>query len=237
VQRTAWGKLRTDENGAEVARLPLTHHCADVAAVVEALLLKGAISRRLARLAGLSSLPPGIVRALVRAAFLHDLGKCNRGFQAKAVPKADRERRGIYTAGHVQEIAPLLNSNLRLHREVLSTAPALKPYINPRTPERLLLLAAASHHGDPLREACLLDASVRSATDLWRSGDGYDPMAAVCDLAEAMDRWFPLSTPPDLDFIFDRPELVHGFAGMVSLAELDWLQPGRRLLSLRGRRR
>jgi len=49
----AWGKLRTDENGIEIARLPLTHHCADVAAVAEALLSKGAISRRLARLAGL----------------------------------------------------------------------------------------------------------------------------------------------------------------------------------------
>ena len=88
------------ENGAELARLPLTHHCVDVAAVVEALLTKGAISRRLARLAGLSFLPPELVRAFVRAAFLHDLGKCNCGFQAKALPKSDRERRGIRTAGH-----------------------------------------------------------------------------------------------------------------------------------------
>lgn len=191
VQCTAWGKPTLSESGAATARLPLAHHCADVAAVAEALLRKGAISRRLARLAGLSCLPPELIRALVRTAFLHDLGKCNRGFQAKAIPKADRVRLGIYTAGHVREIAPLLNPSLQLHREVLSTAPALRPYLSPRAPERLLLLAAASHHGDPLREGCLLEASIRSATDLWRSGDGYDPMAAVRDLAEAMDRWFP----------------------------------------------
>jgi hypothetical protein len=101
MQCTAWGKLTLSESGAATARLPLAHHCADVAAVAEALLRKGAISRRLARLAGLSCLPPELIRALVRTAFLHDLGKCNRGFQAKAIPKADRDRLGIYTAGHV----------------------------------------------------------------------------------------------------------------------------------------
>jgi hypothetical protein len=41
MQRTAWGKLRLSQNGIETAQLPLVHHCADVAAVVEALLLKG----------------------------------------------------------------------------------------------------------------------------------------------------------------------------------------------------
>lgn len=117
MQCTAWGKLTLSESGAATSRLPLAHHCADVAAVAEALLRKGAISRRLARLAGLSCLPPELIRALVRTAFLHDLGKCNRGFQAKAIPKADRDRLGIYTAGHVREIAPLLNPSLQLHRE------------------------------------------------------------------------------------------------------------------------
>jgi CRISPR-associated endonuclease/helicase Cas3 len=135
MQRIAWGKLRLSDNGIDTARLPLVHHCADVAAVVEALLLKSAISRRLARLAGLSSLPPGLTRALVRAAFLHDLGKCNHGFQAKAIPKAEREREGIYTAGHVREIAPLLNSSLQLHGEAMSTAPALRPFISRGTPD------------------------------------------------------------------------------------------------------
>jgi CRISPR-associated endonuclease/helicase Cas3 len=225
IRRIAWGKLRIDENGIEVARLPLPHHCADVAAVTEALLLKGAVSSRLARLAGLSSLSGELIRELVRAAFLHDLGKCNRGFQAKAIPKADRERRGIHTAGHVREIAPLLNFRFQLHREALSAAPALRPYITPRTPECLLLLAAVSHHGDPLREGSLLDAALRDATDLWRSDDGYDPMAALRDLAEAMDGWFPQIGPTDLDLVWDHPELIHAFAGVVSLA--DWIGSNR----------
>ena len=221
IRHSAWGKLRTDETGIEVARLPLPDHSADVAAVVEAMLLKGAISRRLAHLAGLGSLPPEFVRALVRAAFLHDLGKCNRGFQAKAVPKAERDKLSIHTAGHIREIAPLLNTSLKLHREALATAPGLRPYISPRTPERLLLLAAASHHGDPLREASLLDASIRGATDLWRSGDDYEPMSALRDLADAMDQWFPQTVPCELDFLCEHPEVVHAFAGVVSLA--DWV--------------
>jgi CRISPR-associated endonuclease/helicase Cas3 len=221
MQSIAWGKLHTDDTGREVGRLPLTHHCADVAAVAEALLVKGAISRRLAQLAGLDSLPPELIRAFVRAAFLHDLGKCNRGFQAKAIPKADRERRGIFTAGHVREIAPLLNASLALRREALSAAPALRPFICRGRPERLLLLAAVSHHGDPVREGGLLDASFRNATDLWRAGDGYDPMAALRDLTNAMDRWFPQIVPCDLSFIWERPEFVHGLAGVISLA--DWI--------------
>jgi CRISPR-associated endonuclease/helicase Cas3 len=220
-RRTAWGKLRTDKNGAEIGRLPLTPHCADVAAVVEALLLKGAISRRLSRLAGVDLLPPDLTRALVRAAFLHDLGKCNRGFQAKAVSRAEREQRGIRSAGHVREIAPLLNSTGQLHREVISLIPPLGRFISPETPERLLLLAAASHHGDPLRETGLLEARFRNATDLWRPADGYDPISALRDLAEAMDRWFPSIGPTEVDFIWDRPEFVHAFAGVVSLA--DWI--------------
>jgi CRISPR-associated endonuclease/helicase Cas3 len=202
VQRTAWGKIRTDENGAEVARLPLAHHCADVAAVVEALLIKGAISRGLARLAGLSSFSPELNRAFVRAAFLHDLGKCNRGFQAKSVPKIDRELRGIQTAGHVREIAPLLNSGSQLQNEALAAAPALRRYISRQEPERLLLLAAASHHGDPLREGSLLDAAVRNATELWQPAGGYNPIAALRDLAGAMEHWFPQPVPADLNFIW-----------------------------------
>jgi CRISPR-associated endonuclease/helicase Cas3 len=103
---------------------------------------------------------------------------------------------------------------------VISLIPSLGRFISPETPERLLLLAAASHHGDPLRESGLLDAPFRNATDLWRSTDGYDPIPALRDLAEAMDRWFPSIGPSEVDFIWDRPEFVHAFAGVVSLA--DW---------------
>ena len=161
-----------------MGRLPLTHHCADVAAVVEALLIKGAISHRLALLGGLDSLTPELTRALVRTAFLHDVGKCNRGFQAKAITKAERERLGVRTAGHVREIAPFLNSTTRLHREVMSLVPALGPFIAPGRPERQVLLAAASHHGDPLREGALLDPPFRNAIHLWQPGDGSDGRAA-----------------------------------------------------------
>jgi CRISPR-associated endonuclease/helicase Cas3 len=87
MQCTAWGKLTLSESGAATARLPLAHHCADVAAVAEALLRKGAISRRLARLAGLSCLPPELIRALVRTAFLHDSVNAIADFKPRQFPR------------------------------------------------------------------------------------------------------------------------------------------------------
>ncbi|MGH7087832.1 MAG: CRISPR-associated helicase Cas3' [Stellaceae bacterium] len=218
---SAWGKLKRKSDGTEIGRLSLASHCADVAAVAEALLTQSAIAARLAHLARVDKLSEPIVRALVRAVFLHDLGKCNWGFQAKAYSEEVRKAKHIWVAGHIREIAPLFWQDSKLWQEVINAAPALKPYLTEGTSERLLLLAAASHHGDPLVENTLQESKYRDRKDLWVSRHGYDPIAALAELAEALDRWFPQEPGADLDFIYDEPAFVHGFAGLVSLA--DWI--------------
>jgi CRISPR-associated endonuclease/helicase Cas3 len=221
IPNSAWGKLQRDPNGLEIDRLPLPSHCADVAAVAEALLTRCAIGVRLARLAGKDELSRPTIRALVRAVFLHDLGKCNWGFQAKAYSEEVRRAERILVAGHIREIAPLLWHGGKLWQEAIRAVPALEPYLMEGTPERLLLLAAASHHGDPLVESTLQEAKYRDRKDLWRPCRGYDPIAALAELVEALERWFPQEPGGDLDFIYDGSAFVHGFAGLVSLA--DWI--------------
>ena len=92
-----WGKLESDADGRVTAWHPLVDHCADVAACCEALLGCDTLRRRLARLAGLADFSPVQLARLGVLAGLHDLGKFNRGFQAKALGPGARTR----TAGHV----------------------------------------------------------------------------------------------------------------------------------------
>ena len=82
---TFWGKLRQHGDSAAWEWHPLFDHCADVAAVAEALLRLPVWQQRLARLAGRELDPSDRARLCVFAA-LHDVGKLNLGFQAKGRP-------------------------------------------------------------------------------------------------------------------------------------------------------
>lgn len=96
-----WGKFRSAERDGP-AWHPLVDHCTDVACVLEALLAPPTIRRRLARAGGLDDFDEVQVARLCYLAFLHDIGKCNWGFQRKILPGvADR-------AGHVTEVTALL---------------------------------------------------------------------------------------------------------------------------------
>jgi len=76
MTRWPWGKC--NDAGAEH---PLVDHCLDVATVFRALLEQPNLGRGLAKLAATAK------ERLAVIAFLHDFGKCNRGFQAKADPQ------------------------------------------------------------------------------------------------------------------------------------------------------
>lgn len=69
-----WGKLQQDGEGRVLAWHPLADHCADVAAVCEALLEHTLLRRRLACLAGLDDLSPVQAARLGVLATLHDVG-------------------------------------------------------------------------------------------------------------------------------------------------------------------
>ncbi|MEO1174485.1 MAG: HD domain-containing protein, partial [Myxococcota bacterium] len=101
-----WAKLERDPDDPDilVAWHPLIHHCADVAAVFESLLHIETINRRIARLAGKERLGVADIERLCFFAAIHDLGKTNHGFNAKAGQSEYGGR-----AGHVTEALWLIS--------------------------------------------------------------------------------------------------------------------------------
>ncbi|PZP57298.1 MAG: CRISPR-associated helicase/endonuclease Cas3 [Azospira oryzae] len=204
-----WGK-----RDAETGRLhPLKDHCLDVAIVFRALLdLPG-----LARVGDLSAKQKD---RLAVFAFVHDFGKCNWGFWAKADPNA-RE-----TAGHVLEAVAFLNQDLwdlwpptwqALVADVVG-------WFDGDGEEAALqmLLAALSHHGRPVSLNDYKESGIdRKARRLWQRQGGYDPLQALDALAQAARQAFPAAFEPGGPAIKATPALQQRFAGLVMLA--DWI--------------
>ena len=200
-----WGKLRRDEAGEVVAWHPLEHHCADVAAVMEALLQIRNIRHRLARLAGKDDLTAREIARLCVLTALHDLGKANLGFQAKGVLELGT------AAGHVGEALALLFRGSAEYREPLQLS-ALQHW-GDATGE--LLAASVSHHGRPLGEN--LPPFQHS---WWQARGGRDPKEELGSLVRAARGWFPLAFQSG-EPLPDSIPFQHAFAGLVMLA--DWI--------------
>jgi CRISPR-associated endonuclease/helicase Cas3 len=212
-----WGKLeRGPEGRLSGRRLGLVEHCCDVVAVFEALLALPTYRRMLERAAG-RALSRSDLTTLSAVVLLHDMGKCNWGFQAKEDPGAPR------TAGHVREVAGLIGSGL--HTRLLAFAQSGEGWRTSRIAQ--LVLAAISHHGDPIRAQAFIDQSDRFAP-LWRPLGGYDPLMALADLASFAEERFGAPEPDAFDWLVIQGEdeqpaagFTHLFAGLVSLA--DWI--------------
>jgi CRISPR-associated endonuclease/helicase Cas3 len=210
-----WAKLQRDASGGVVAWHPLAAHCADVASVAEALLTRTLLGARLARLAGRERLDEITIARLGWCAALHDLGKLNHGFQAKALPlDAPVDRRG-----HVVEALALFHPVGRDRDLVALQARLPLAAIAAWGPDDVgfhLLVAAIGHHGRPGN----LDAAhVERA--LWAPRGGRDPGAGLAALVEAATRWFPAAFASDAPALPVAPEFQHAFAGLVMLA--DWI--------------
>lgn len=135
------GKLSQDRS----QQLPLADHCVDVASVFRVLCDLPAVRRSL-----MLGDNPVIMDRLAVFALLHDLGKCNRGFQAKCDPAAQN------IAGHVKETATLLYDTLLYDaqlgakaRDALSLEEMLPWFAGCEEGLVRLLLAAIFHHGRP----------------------------------------------------------------------------------------
>jgi CRISPR-associated endonuclease/helicase Cas3 len=113
---------------------PLADHCADVAAITEALLELPLWRERLSRLAGKYLNEVDVNRLCVLTA-LHDIGKLNIGFQAKGRPNLGT------TAGHVTEALGAL-----FRPDVFSCLRELQAWGDGVTD---LLISALCHHGRP----------------------------------------------------------------------------------------
>lgn len=201
----AWGKFH-----ALLGRHPLDDHCLDVAATFRQLCDLPLIAR-------LGALTASQRDRLAVIAFLHDFGKCNRGFHAKIDPAA-RD-----TAGHVLEAVALLYDLQDLWPPQWATLlNDIAGWFDDEGQALQMLLASVAHHGRPVSENDYRHAGVdRVAKRWWTAASGYDPLAALDDLALAARNAYPAAfvsgTPP----IDATPALQQRFAGLVMLA--DWI--------------
>ncbi|MDW8284363.1 MAG: CRISPR-associated helicase Cas3', partial [Myxococcales bacterium] len=212
-----WGKLRLDASGRIESWLPLVSHCLDVAWVFRSLVDLPIYRRRLQAAAGAPISTTQLDRLAV-IALLHDLGKANLGFQDK-VYDATRAR-----AGHIRELAPLLLEDALCTRltEALDY-PCMAGWFEPPDSLVCLLLAAWSHHGDPIRfDAADQTGSYYEAKTRWWVADGArDPFQAIRDLMRVARAAFPEAFSERAPALTCPPRLQHAFAGLVMLA--DWL--------------
>lgn len=205
-----WGKLSDDRQ----SQLSLPDHCIDVASVFRALCDLPAIRRSL----GLGSAAV-IFDRLAVFALLHDLGKCNTGFQARRDPNA----RNI--AGHVKDTAALLyDDELRTKLiAALNLADMAAWFADPETDIVRILLAAVFHHGRPAFDYNIADGiALGNLKRHWQPPrDKLDPFDGLKELGETARRAFPNAFESNAPPIEISVELEHRFAGLVMLA--DWL--------------
>lgn len=207
-----WGKLQRDDQGTTCAWLPLVDHCIDVACVFRALCDLSAIARALEKAAGQPLAPEQLDRLAVLA-LLHDIGKCNHGFQAKADPKSK------FTAGHTSEVGHLLAPG-PWQEKLCAVLPVqeLTDWFQPADSVIHFLIAAISHHGRPAQFDGL---SATLAAKLWQPNAERDPFVGIAELVAAARKLFPAAFDSQVPTIQDNPALQHRFAGLVMLA--DWL--------------
>lgn len=200
----AWGKA--DAHGEFHA---LEAHSMDVAAVFEALCRLPVMTRHLQRATGRALASSDIPR-MAALVYLHDLGKLEPGFQAKARP----------------ELACPADVNHSVHG-VLSLDRAFGGTSDPLGPiaDRLrtwgegmkdLMMAIFAHHGRPV------EAPATSGKSL--DVKGYDRKGAIDDYLRLWTMAWP-----DLEagsVLPARPDLVHLVAGLAALA--DWIGSDRR---------
>jgi len=204
VPTTFWGKLRQNADPSGACEWhPLLDHCADVGAVVEALLRLPVWQRRLARLAGRELDATDRARLCVFAA-LHDIGKLNLGFQAKG--RADLGP----VAGHVEEAVAALDQG----RVLAGILTAISKWGDAADP---LLLSAVCHHGRP---HTIQSTAARWQASWWKARNDLDPQAGCEDLLVRCRAWYPEAFE-DHEPLPESAEFGHAFAGVVMLA--DWI--------------
>ncbi len=217
----AWGKLSPPmPPDMQPVRLPLAHHCIDVAMVFLSLCAVPGIQARWRQINNEADLSDGQIARLAVLAFLHDLGKCNRGFQAKADPRAKD------TAGHVMEAVALLcelqNCWPPAWRALIEE---IAGWFADEAQAMQMLLASISHHGHPVSErdyeAWLVNPANYRHARHWEAANGYDPMSALDELAQTVRHAFPAAFSSDVPKINATPTLQQRFAGLVMLA--DWI--------------
>ena len=210
----AWAKSPNTTGAVGSGWLSLIDHSIDVAAVAKALLHLPTVRTRLDSLAGrpLSNIDVDRLCFLVG---LHDAGKVNHGFQAKL-------RSEKPYSGHIGPLWAILGrshfieEHRRIRREV-SRALMVSRWFGDHEAEREFWAVILAHHGS----LSPIDA-VSPEPRLWRPRGGYDPIAALTELAEIMAKMFP-GTLADTNHepLPGQSRFQIALAGFVTLA--DWI--------------
>jgi CRISPR-associated endonuclease/helicase Cas3 len=211
-----WAKLEKSTDGQITAWHPLKAHCADVAAVMEALLTQSLLGSRLARLLGAAYLTSTQVQRLCVLAALHDAGKVNHGFQRKGNGEA-----GTW-AGHV---SPIIDALMADDEDAVRIAEALGlfemvSWFDSEADLEHLLLATWGHHGYPVRPR------PEFKPELWRKNGVRNPYEGLEDLALAVRQWFPQAFCTDDSKFPSSAPFQHAYNGTLTLA--DWIASDRR---------
>lgn len=208
-----WGKAQLDTTNSEViAWHPLADHCVDVATTFRRLVGLPGLRRAIDAAAGRALTDVQLDRLAVFA-LMHDVGKFNLGFQAKLLPHAPK-------LGHVLEAAGLFGLGepafqaLRLEVVAAWFEGGLESV-------QAVLLAAISHHGQPLSNAKIEhEDACRRFAKWWQSNEALDPLQGVRDLMALGESVFPAAFTDGMS-INATPALQHRFAGLVMLS--DWI--------------
>jgi CRISPR-associated endonuclease/helicase Cas3 len=210
-----WAKLRRDDAGRVIAWHSLVDHSADVAAVIETLLAQPILRGRLATAAGMRDLDRVTRARLAALAFLHDIGKANRGFRARVDIQVDRRPDRV---GHIHQLAWVFGDDQEAKAickrlgEVLAFE-RLEPWFTDGSWP--LFASLFAHHGRPWD----IDRPPPSLNQWCARGDS-DPVADLAPMRIGLERWFgeAFKDGPPLP---EAPAFHHAFAGLLQLA--DWL--------------
>jgi CRISPR-associated endonuclease/helicase Cas3 len=148
---------------------------------------------------------------------LHDLGKCNVGFQVRRNPDAAN------TTGHVTETAALLyDYDLSAKATDALGLDAMASWFDTSNGCGRMLLAAIFHHGKPAYKHDIGDSNqIDRLKRHWQPRDGIDPFVGLRELGATARNTFPSAFTENAPPIPVTIELEHRFAGLVMLA--DWL--------------
>jgi len=191
----AWAKL------SDGKLLPLEDHAADVASMMQALLELGWLCRLEAiQNRSFSKCEHDTLLAL---SFLHDIGKCNRGFWGRQFAKAP-------IVGHTSIVLSLYDLD-DIHPEL----EALGDLIDSAGQD--LFCATLAHHGAPVVEL------PRGGRDKiwWKASERYDPLNELDHLVRDASERFPAAFGSCESAVSLSPRTVSLYAGLLTLA--DWL--------------
>jgi len=210
-----WGKTALGDPDSTHARwLSLVDHCTDVAMVFRELCKRNGPRRSLQCSADRPLSEVDFDRLAVLA-LLHDLGKCNRGFQARFDPGA-RD-----TAGHLREVLPLLHD--RDLAGAFTTAvdfDTIGCWFADTDSAAAYFHALLAHHGRP-HPAPSSEAETDRTARHWRATDAIDPFTGIRELVAAARETFPRAFAEGGAPLPPSPRFQHRFAGLLMLA--DWL--------------